>query len=801
MSEEGEADFDAGQIDVVSSADSKREYQQRVSSPTPGTTTAKPGEPTNEQACRSSADIDPTSQHPGSSGERRSEYGMQQANSASCPRSPGWASGSRGARAEDDAYLSSKRFARSGSQSPVRSKSRSRSRSRDYGRRSGYRALHESSSRRNDYRADETDSRGASYRSSRYADPGRSSYSRRYEREPPPSRYRRRESGRGPYARPPGYSGSRDDVSDEDNGRRGIDKDKAIEELRMRVRASHERLPLSAGSASVRERSRSATRSAHAAPPPAASTDRPTGTQQQQQNKQQPEALATAASDLPQTEIPAADGTAIDIDDLEEGEHIEVETDKMAVSENARGSAEAPLRSQNRSRSRSRTSNYSRDCANRERIPARSRSRTRAYYGSPSVHEQESRRSGSYRDHAAASSDASYRRKYDEPADRRDYRSRDASYAGGSSSRSAAHRSRYTEAGVASHSSSRYSGARSPDPGDNAGSGYRSERRQYSGRYDRHYSGGSEHRQQYSPSRHRSQPRSRSPPSLSSLHVSREDERRVRKSSYGDRYHGYSSRPLSVSRSPKRHSRAMEADESAGASESANPPPPPPPLPHHGSSTHGQDPAGLYKEDSPYRGYPSSRSHRRSSRTPRLGSHGGSHSRPPYNSRYDYDGSHSREPSSGAGYYGGGNGSGYHGSRINSPDMAMHNHQQQQQQHQPPQLLSHSQSQSQLQLQQQPMVPEQILPGYAHGTDLYISRMPESLEWLEAREMVREQEKRVLEISVAARRTAFDLVYAQWNVLKAESQAQLAGWQLERAEQGLGSADRSLLDTVELSDV
>ncbi|KAJ1812989.1 hypothetical protein LPJ56_005318, partial [Coemansia sp. RSA 2599] len=259
------------------------------------------------------------------------------------------------------------------------------------------------------------------------------------------------------------------DVSDDGTMRRDIDKDKAIEELRMRVRASHERLPQSTGSASARERSRSATRSTQAAPPANTTANRPVAAQQQQQQDVLAISHDGAAS---------VDGAGINIDDLEEGEHIEIETEKPMAPNIANGSIEPPTPS---------------------------RSRTRAYYGSPSAHEQEPRRSSSYRDHAAVGSDVPYRKKYEEPPDRRDYRSREA-YSGRSSSRAAAYHSRYAEAGGASYSSSRYPGARSPNPGDDASGGYRSERRQYSGRYDRYYSGGTEarsdaeYRQQYSPS-------------------------------------------------------------------------------------------------------------------------------------------------------------------------------------------------------------------------------------------------------------------------------------------------------------
>ncbi|KAJ2785088.1 hypothetical protein GGI18_003376 [Coemansia linderi] len=89
-----------------------------------------------------------------------------------------------------------------------------------------------------------------------------------------------------------------------------------------------------------------------------------------------------------------------------------------------------------------------------------------------------------------------------------------------------------------------------------------------------------------------------------------------------------------------------------------------------------------------------------------------------------------------------------------------------------------------------------------HGTDLYISRFPESAEWLEVRAQVREQAKRILELSANSRKTEFEMAYATWGVHRAESQTQLALWQIERAEQGLGAAvGRSLMDDSALNDL
>ncbi|KAJ2365052.1 hypothetical protein IW150_006318 [Coemansia sp. RSA 2607] len=161
---------------------------------------------------------------------------------------------------------------------------------------------------------------------------------------------------------------------------------------------------------------------------------------------------------------------------------------------------------------------------------------------------------------------------------------------------------------------------------------------------------------------------------------------------------------------------------------------------------------------------------------------------------HEYEGTHSRESSVGAQYYSGsvgtgdsntGMGGGYRSSRVHSPDITMQQQPQQQRDVLPP----------------PPPPPELILPPLVHGTDLFIARMPEAEEWIEAREKAREQAKRILETSANARRTAFDLVHVGWNVLKADSQVQLAVWQLERAEGGLGLADRSLLETEGIGEI
>ncbi|KAJ2239087.1 hypothetical protein GGH97_005160, partial [Coemansia sp. RSA 475] len=97
--------------------------------------------------------------------------------------------------------------------------------------------------------------------------------------------------------------------------------------------------------------------------------------------------------------------------------------------------------------------------------------------------------------------------------------------------------------------------------------------------------------------------------------------------------------------------------------------------------------------------------------------------------------------------------------------------------------------------------PEIPYPTFTHGTDLYITRQAECSEWLEARQNVREQTKRILELTAKTRKTGFELTYADWGVLKSDAHMQLAVWQVERAEQGLGASDRSFIDAVHSNDL
>ncbi|KAJ1889097.1 hypothetical protein LPJ66_008215, partial [Kickxella alabastrina] len=555
-------------------------------------------------------------------------------------RSPGWTGSRRGGGSDNDdngggdQAQSARRTARS----------RSRSRSREYSRRAGgYTDLR--------YRAggDEPEYHGStSYRPGRYAEPLRPRYDRRYEREP---RYRRRAEER----------------MDDQPGRRDVDKERAIEELRLRVRGAPN---------GARERSRSAARPTGSAPAPAPALA-PTP--------------ASASAPAPATVVVVAESvgdtttTNVDMDDIEEGEHIEG-MEKPAA-------PEVPPRRSARERTRS--------C-----------SRSRSYRAaSTATHDPEPRRA-TYRDHRNDYADRRDHR--DDYTDRRDYRDEYADRrAREPYSRSTAYASRYSEG--------RYA-ARSPEPPRDV---YRSDRRHYAGRSDRYHGD----RARSPTPRRRSRSRSRSRSRAAVVQPRDEEERR--------RHYAHS--PRHASRSPR---------TGLDVADSANPPPPPPPP--------------LQLPESPYRsaGY-SSRGYRRLSRTPKSGS------------RYDTG----------------------HASRTLSPDAGHVGSAQQQplQQQPPPPPIQ--------QQQQQMHLPELELPLFAHGTDLFISRMPEAAEWLAMRSQVREQSKRILEASAAARRSAFDLVHAGWAVLKAESQAQVACLQLERAEIGLGSATRSLMDTVELGGI
>ncbi|KAJ1846827.1 hypothetical protein LPJ73_004418, partial [Coemansia sp. RSA 2703] len=159
----------------------------------------------------------------------------------------------------------------------------------------------------------------------------------------------------GGYSRAPGYGGFRDDLSEDDNMRRDIDKERAIEELRLRVRATTER-PVT-----PRDRSRSATRASYAIPPPASTVkpDMPSksrgtlgvGSDNTGANLSSPAPLAASVvapaatsetatvtkgdtSVAPEVgnSVSTAGATAINMDDIEEGEHIEGEVEKPVSS-------------------------------------------------------------------------------------------------------------------------------------------------------------------------------------------------------------------------------------------------------------------------------------------------------------------------------------------------------------------------------------------------------------------------------------------------------------------------------------
>ncbi|KAJ1889076.1 hypothetical protein LPJ66_008227 [Kickxella alabastrina] len=645
MSEEGEADFDIGQVGEEASLEVKStaaaaEDNSNTTRASTSRTSRRERQPRAESPIGtecSAAAQEATSKAPEPSGGRRPSRG----------RSPGWTGSRRGGGSDNgdsgggDQAQSARRTARS--------RSRSRSRSREYSRRvGGYTDLR--------YRGggDEPEYRGStSYRPGRYAEPSRPRYDRRYEREP---RYRRRAEER----------------LDDQPGRRDVDKERAIEELRLRVRGAAD---------GARERSRSAARPTVSASAPApASASAP--------------AFAPATAVVVAESVGGTTTTNVDMDDIEEGEHIEG-MEKSAA-------PEVPPRRSARERTRS--------C-----------SRSRSYRAvSTATHDPEVRRA-TYRDHRNDYADRRDHR--DDYTDRRDHRDdytdrrdhRD-DYADRRTrepySRSTAYTSRYSEG--------RYA-ARSPEPLRDA---YRSDRRHYAGRSDRYHGDRARSPTPRRRSRSRSQSRSRA----AAVQPRDEEERR--------RHYAHS--PRHASRSPR---------TGLDVADSANPPPPPPPP--------------LQLPESPYRsaGY-SSRGYRRLSRTPKSGS------------RYDTG----------------------HASRTLSPDANHMGSAQQPLQQQPPPPP--------IQQQQQHMhLPELELPLFAHGTDLFISRMPEAAEWLAMRGQVREQSRRILEASATARRSAFDLVHAGWAVLKAESQAQVACLQLERAEIGLSSATRSLMDTVELGGI
>ncbi|KAJ1911866.1 hypothetical protein GGI09_005532 [Coemansia sp. S100] len=791
MSEEGEADFDAGQILEDRPDQFTREAKsspRRERRPTGGAAAATgdsalgvPGNDVVPDSLTAEGSGDTARSAHNNGNGRRSEHDTRH-NAAQPPRSP-----EAGRRTGNDDYYNRRVGGRS------RSRSRHRSQSRDHARRAAP-----------EYNGEY---RGGSYRINRYGERelSRSGYYRRSERES--SSYRRRDPERQPYSRS-GYS-TRDEADAGDVSRRSIDKERAIEELRLRVRSADRPTDIVVPPA-TRERSPSTVvrasddsiatldqrDSAPEVPKPSTTADLTT-----------PSVAAVSSSEAAGG---AAPGVDVDMDDIEEGEHIEVEGEVEAArppkSSYTREKADVIMRSRSRSngsygRSRAAYANHS-----PSRGKERSRSRTRAY------HEPEDRRASGGHDHP---SDGAHRRKYEDQADRSEYRAREPY-----GSRSA-HYSKYSDAG---YQPSRYAASGARSPSDAREGGYRSERRHYGSRYDRY--GATDSRTQadsrqptvgsvVSPSRQPSRSRSRSPG------VPHDDDRRADRLGYSDRYH-QASRPISrnagsYSRSPSRYAR--EADSAYGerrrshygesrwsgpddrsrsspshqitadevpldGNDSANPPPPPPPM-QGSSSAHGPSSFGNYtrtgspsyhqhSQDSPYRGY-SSRQYHRQSRTSKAGA---SSSRAPYASRHEHEG-HSRSPSNGGSYS-----QSYQPSRGQSPGAGF------------PAAAAVASATT------EPVLPELVLPAFSHGTDLYISRFPESAEWLEVRAQVREQAKRILELSAGSRKTGFEMAYAGWGVHKSEGQAQLALWQIERAEQGLGSvAGRSLMDGSALSDL
>ncbi|KAJ2456324.1 hypothetical protein EV183_000251 [Coemansia sp. RSA 2336] len=716
MSEEGEADFDAGQIaEPSSSAAIAKSPAREVSD----------GAPASVDSKEKAAAMDSTEfkRYPDNDEGHRPEY---------MPRHDSYAPPGADRRYDNDYYR--------------RREVHSRSRSRHSA------GFHEPRDRR---RESEGDYYGGSYRQSRYGDReySRGGYYRRYDRGDP--RYRRRESGRRGYSR--GRYSGREGVNGEYAARRDIDKERAIEELRERVRAGADR-PAEDVPPVSRERSRPPSRlSESASRVPPAVTKPPVDS----------EAVAEESAE--------AKPVAINMDDLEEGEHVEGAMDVDLPPEPAYGLAEkAPLRASSRSRENDRY-HRSRSRPYRERSRPRSRSRPRAY---PPVYDMDSRRPGAYRDH-----DTSYRRRYDDRADRYDSRFRDGY-------------------GRRSGYSSRYSNRQSPDPREEA---YRPDRRHYGGRYER-YAEGDMHRPPPDEGRSPYRPRSRSPLPPPPM---REDEFRSRGG-----YDRYGDRPRSRgaaarSRSPRGYARDMDAardmhDDGYGygrpqhadshwpesrrmppsppryssreaAMEGGEPhmsPPPPPPMAHtgsmHGSHYARGSPGYDHGAESPYRGYSRpSRRESRTPRTPRSGMHGQPHPRTSYGGRYEHEG-HRRESSVGGQFPG-------YGSRGPSPGP------------------SHYASAD---VPPPPQPPGPPLPAHARGTDLFISRQDDAEDWLELRQQLREQSKKTLELSARARKTGFEMGYADWGVMMADGQVQVALWQVERAEQGLGATDRSLIDSM-----
>ncbi|KAJ1965697.1 hypothetical protein GGI12_000596 [Dipsacomyces acuminosporus] len=859
MIEEGEADFDAGQIPENPLPSQLGTHSPAVpkEETAHGNDSQQEPKPTSHgfaaqtiigtSAPREDAgDSRSMYSNNGRPGEYEPRYGDGR-GSGMYSRSPVWGSGP----AEDELYY--RRSARSRS----RSTSRTRSRSRGYSRRTSYGFYDNGTpSRRGDanYRADEGDYRAGSYRSNRYSDREYSragGYHRRYDRDPP--RYRRREPGRYPYAR--GGYGGYEEMDENELARRDIDKERAIEELRSRVRAVSDRqlgtdVPPTEISPSTRRVSNGYTDDASAdARHTNPSTEARIPEEHLSPTKQ---GTAPSESELPaagvetadsvkntqaaagSTNIAAESGQAPDPDDIEEGEHIEgeIDQDKPLDTEYPSGRSGSQLRSKSRSdssyshsrtpyptRSRSRVGQEARE---RGRSRSRSRSRHREYSGDFESHGPGGRRTAEYRDFSSgAGGSSTYRKRPDDYNDRRDYRARD--FYGSRST----YNSRYSDG-----YSSRYGNPNSPDAREG---GYRSARRYYN-RYDRYDSGDvrlpTEPRyydNAISPAhQHPRSPRS-----------ARDDIRPARRDGSMDRYMdpAYPSRPLSrgvsPSRSPLGYSReprtanaVYDAAEStsrrqmypghmgirhsdaggansrspisrhhygspstqpsgaAGAFSSAdtsNPPPPPPPMPQeHSSNGHSsrsvgerpESPSHYQPHDMHYRTY-SSRSIRHHSGTPIRGSYSMSSSHTPYGGRNEHE-SHSRNSSTSGHYHGN---QSYQQSRMHSPSGN--------QQYGGGSGLGDAGASQQ----------EGEAPVLGSGADYCISKIPGNEEWLDAREQARDHGKRVRGLSTTARKTGFELSYANWGLHKAETQVQLALWQLERAEQGLESGGRSLIDS------
>ncbi|KAJ2483960.1 hypothetical protein IWW56_000106 [Coemansia sp. RSA 2131] len=731
MSEEGEAEFDAGQLGEGASHALTKEPARSGSHERPSSE-HKGTKPVDADITACEADMRPRAAHNGADMSNHDGY-----------RYPDYASrydghidmqhaGSDRRYADDEYYR--------------RRSPRSRSRSRNE-------AMHYDSRpmRRRESRCDEGDGHGGSYKHARHGEREyqRSGY-RRYESP----RYKRRESGRN-YSRG-GYAG-REDGEGEYAGRRGIDKERAIEELRLQVRAGTDRVD--DAHTPVRHRSRSPSRVVADAWRP--SSRHATGVPETElASAQQPEDSAAEGSAVEQ-KIP------VNMDDLEEGEHVEgaMDVDLPQDTRYHSGSAEAPMRSSHNTpteRSRSRNQIH----GDNSRPRSRSGSRPGAY---PGQSYEMDRRSGNYRDYSG-STEGAYRRKYDDHNERHDYRSREP-YGGRSG-----YGSRYADNSYGP----RYSNRRSPDPRD---SSYRADRR-HSTRHERQ-SDADTHRPPLdtrSPHRQRSPlqrddgqreksgydewyrrenrsasrgrcddryrrdnrsasrgvPRSRSPRGYQQRtdNVEPMHDSEYRRSRYGDSHWTNTDRH----ESPSKH---VDVVPMEGVDSRMSPPPPPPMAPYDQG------------RGSPYGNY-SSRSQRRPSRTPK-GAHGQSSSRAPYGGRYENEG-HSRDASN-THYQG-------FGSRAPSPG---------------PNVPYASDP------------PEVPYPAFTRGTDLYITRQAECSEWLEARQNVLEQTKRILELTARTRKTGFELKYADWGVLKADAQMQVAVWQVERAEQGLGASDRSLI--------